>query len=100
METDRHLCVISILIRRHADGSLHCALDIAFLRIHLHQLGPRFVRVSRRIETSLIGLLRLFLMVQPNTQITQDLPLKPRFPIRDMLGLEMSNFGSKYGPYS
>lgn len=58
------------------------------------------MRVSGRIKTPLVRLLRLFLVVQPRPQIAQNLPLKPRLAIRDVLGLEMRDFGAEDGPYA
>lgn len=98
--TDRHLGVIGPLVRSNADCSLDRALDVALLRIHLHELEPGLDGVSWAVQTALVGLLRLLFMVQPRAKFPQDLPLLARFAICDMLGLEVSDFGAENSPHA
>lgn len=96
--THRHLGIIRILIRSHPDRSLNRPRDVPFFGIHLQQLGPRLLRIPRRLETSLKHLLGFFLVMQPQRQIAQDLPFQPRLAVRHVLRFEMRDFGSKDGP--
>ena len=98
--THCHLRVVCILVRGDPDGRLDGALDIALIRVHLHELEPRLLRVSGCIETTLVRLLRLLLVVQAQSEVAKDLPLMPRLAIGDPLRLEVSDLGAEDRPYS
>jgi hypothetical protein len=88
------------LIRGHANGRLDGTLDIAFIGVHLHKFHPWLVRVARGIKAPLVSLLCLFSVVQPQTKISKDLPLQSSLTVGNMLCFEVSDFCSKYCPYS
>jgi hypothetical protein len=99
-DTHRHLRIVRIVVRRHANCGLDAALDVALVRIHLHQPRPRFCRVARRVEAALVRLLRLLLVLQAQPQVAQDFPLQRRLAVRHVLRLEMRNLGPEDGPYT
>ena len=98
--THCHLRVVCILVRGDPDGRLDGALDIALIRIHLHELEPRFLRVPGGVKATLVCLLSLLLVVQTQPKVAKDLPLVPCLAIRNSLRFEVSDLGAEDRPYS
>ena len=68
--THCHLGVFAPLVCGDADRDLERPLNVALLRIHVQQLGPWLVGVSRGIQTALVRLLRLLLVVEAHAKVT------------------------------
>ena len=75
-------------------------MDVALLRVHVQQLRPWFVRIAGRVEAALVRLLRLFLVMQADAEVTQDFPLQARLAVSDVLSFEVRYLGAEDGPYS
>lgn len=97
--TYRAFSVPPLLMRAQPNNSIQRTRQIALLSVHFQEFTPR-TRREFLVETLLVGFLSLFLVVQSQPQVCEDLPFWPGLTIGDMLGFEVSDLGAEDSPYS
>lgn len=71
----RRLHVPPVVVRGQLDRRIKCTLEVAFGRVHLKQ-AEEGAGAELGLEAALERVLRLVLVVQPEREFAQDLPLR------------------------